>query len=395
MATLTSPTFLCLAQAFAQRHLPDIFSTLLVPNEQELIATPYRFGGVKKAAEQFFEAGLGKSFEKMRAEHHPDYPLTLFYAFKQAENKAVSNSGDLASALVSTGWETMLTGLLNSGFAITGTWPMRTEMKTRQIAMGTSALASSIVLVCRLRPTDAPIATRREFISALKNELPDALIKLQHGNIAPVDLAQAAIGPGMAVFSRYSKVVEADGSPMRVRTALALINQVLDEVLAAEEGEYDPSTRWAIAWFEENGFKDGSYGIAESLSKAKNIAVEALAEDGFVTVGGGKVRLKKKEEFDPEWDPAEDTRLTVWETTHYLIRALEEEGETGAAVLLKKIGALGETARDLAYRLYTVCDRNKWAAEALSYNALVVAWPEIARLAQQQPETETQTSLEV
>lgn len=254
--------------------------------------------------------------------------------------------------------------------------------------MGTNALASYVVMACRPRPEDAPMTTRREFMNEMKRDLPEALKKLQQGNIAPVDLAQAAIGPGMAVFSKYSKVVEADGSPMRVRTALALINQVLDEFLSEQESEYDADTRWALAWYEQNGTKEGLYGDAETLSKAKNTSVNGLVEAGILEAKGGKVRLLKREEFSNDWDPIADTRLPVWELTQRLIKKLEEEGESGAAEILKKVGARGEDAKDLAYRLYTLCERKGWAQEALGYNSLVVAWPEINKLAGKAPEAE-------
>jgi putative DNA methylase len=254
-------------------------------------------------------------------------------------------------------------------------------MSTRNVGRGTNALASSIVLVCRLRPADAPLATRKQFITALRQELPDALRNLQHGNIAPVDLAQAAIGPGMAVFTRFAKVMETDGSAMSVRTALGLINSALDEVLAEQEGEFDADTRWALAWFEQHGMDEGPFGVAETLSKAKNTAVNALEEAGIVKARAGKVRLLKRVEMDDDWQPAADGQLTVWETTQHLIRALDKEGESGAAALIRKLGGTAEVARDLAYRLYTICERKKWAEEALAYNGLVIAWPELAKLA--------------
>jgi putative DNA methylase len=221
---------------------------------------------------------------------------------------------------------------------------------------------------------------------SLKRELPDALRKLQHGNIAPVDLAQASIGPGMAVFSRYSNVIEADGSPMTVRTALQLINQALDEVLAEQEGEFDADTRWAIAWFDQYGMEEGPFGTAETLSKAKNTSVAGLSQAGLLSARGGKVRLLCRDELPEDWDPATDTRRTVWEVTQHLIRALEKQGEEGAAALLRRAGEQGEVARDLAYRLYSTCERKKWASEALAYNSLVIAWPQIARLALSAPE---------
>jgi putative DNA methylase len=307
----------------------------------------------------------------MRNAQAGDFPLTVYYAFKQSETDNDSDDeSNNAAATVSTGWETMLAGLIRSGFSIHGTWPMRTERSVRSVGLGTNALASSIILVCRPRPVDAPLATRKQFITALRHELPDALRNLQHGNIAPVDLAQAAIGPGMAVLTRYAKVMETDGSAMTVRTALGLINQSLDEVLAEQEGEFDGDTRWALAWFEQFGMNDGPFGVAETLSKAKNTAVNGLVEAGVVTARGGKVRLVKRAELPDDWDPTHAGRLTVWEATQHLIRALDQHGESGAAVLLHKLGGVAETARDLAYRLYILCERKKWAEEALAYNGL-------------------------
>jgi putative DNA methylase len=358
---------------------PTLCSTLLVPKKQELVATPHRFNGDREKAKTFFEEGLGAVFTKLRLTQIPDYPLTVYYAFKQAEDEDDGRGGSTITA--STGWETMLEGLVRAGFSVTGTWPVRTERGARSISIGTNALASSIVLVCRRRTESASLATRREFLNALKDELPDALKNLQHGNIAPVDLAQAAIGPGMAVFSRYSKVVESDGSPMRVRTALQLINQALDEVLAEQESEYDRETRFAVAWFEQFGVNEGPYGVAEVLATAKATAVSAMVDAGIVSSGRGSVRLLRRDELPDEWDPASDNRLTVWEVAQHLIRALDTGGEAAAAGLFTKVGGLAEVARDLAYRLYTTSERKGWTQEALAYNSLVVAWPEIKRLA--------------
>lgn len=358
---------------------PSLFSTLLTPKAQELIASPYRHDNDREKARTFFEEGLRKAFSNMRVIQNPNFPITIYYAFKQSEEEEESEQ----LVMSSTGWETMLSSLIKSGFTINGTLPMRTELSNRPVASGTNALASSIVLVCRPRPPNAPIATRREFISALKNELPEALDKLKQGNIAPVDLAQAAIGPGMAVFTRYSKVMESDGSPMTVRTALSLINQTLDEVLAQQEGEFDPDTRWAVAWFEQHGMEEGEYGEAETLSKAKNIAINALAEAGIVRAKAGKVRLVPREELPDDWEPAENGRLTVWKAAQYLIKALQQNGESGAAELLKKLGGgMGDNAKDLAYRLYNICERKKMSKEALPYNMLITSWPEITRLVQ-------------
>lgn len=361
---------------------PSIFATLLTPKKQELIASAYRHEGNKEQAMTFFESGLGQAFARMHEAHDSHYPLTVYYAFKQAETDSGENSSDSGNnLLISTGWETMLSGLIKAGFIIQGTWPMRTELGNRMIGLGTNALASSIVLVCRPRPTNAPLATRREFITALKLELPSALKTLQQSSIAPVDLAQAAIGPGMAVFTRYTKVMESDGAPMTVRTALGLINQTLDEVLAEQEGEFDPDTRWAIAWFEQFGMNEAAFGTAETLSRAKNTAINALVDDGLITARAGKVKLVARNELPVDWDPTKDKRLTAWESTQHLIRALDQKGESGAAELLKKLGSgIGETARDLAYRLYVICDRKKWTTEALSYNTLVTSWSEIQNL---------------
>jgi len=269
----------------------------------------------------------------------------------------------------------MLEGLLRAGYSVLGTWPIRTERENRTVAMDTNSLASSIVLVCRPRDENAAICNRRDFLGSIKHELPLFLRQLQQGNIAPVDFAQAAIGPGMGIFSRYKEVLEADGTPMRVKSALTLINQALDEYLAEQEGEYDGDTRWALAWFEQYGHEAGPYGVAETLSKAKNTSVEGLSHAGFLEARAGKVRLLRREELDADWNPVKDKRLTVWEATEYLIRTLDQEGEKGAGALLGKLGASGEAARDLAYRLYTICERKGWAQEALAYNMLVVAWP--------------------
>ena len=258
---------------------------------------------------------------------------------------------------------------------------MRTELGNRMRNMASNALASSIVLVCRARPANAATTTRREFINALKSELPAALAHLQKSNIAPVDLAQAAIGPGMALYTRHGQVTDAAGKPLSVREALALINQTLDEVLAEQEGVFDTDTRWAVAWFEQHGFAEGEFGVAETLSKAKNTSIGGMAEAGFLSSKRGKVRLLKPEELPEDWEPAEDSRPSAWKMVHHLIRALEAGGESAAGSLAAKLGSKAEIARELAYRLYTIAERKKRAAEALSYNGLVQSWPEIMRLA--------------
>ena len=355
---------------------PDIFSTLLVPKNQEIVAAPHRFGGSSERAQEFFEKAFVNVFSRIRASLSPGFPLTVYYAFKQTEENE-GDPQDIASH-ASTGWETMLEGLLGSGFQVTATWPTRSELGNRTRSLGSNALASSIVLACRPRPDSAPVTTRKDFLSSLKKELPHALRNLQKGNIAPVDLAQAAIGPGMAVFSRYKKVLETDGTPMRVRTALALINQGLDEVLSELESEFDPDTRWALAWFEQHRFDEGLYGQAEVLATAKALSISHLAEAGILYSRAGKVRLLRREELSEDWDPTTVGRLTVWEVTQHLIRRLDQKGEKETANLKAKIGGMAEIARDLAYRLYTLCERKGWAEEAGYYNSLVVAWPSMA-----------------
>ena len=365
---------------------PDLFATLAVPKAEELVATPYRHGSKDKAA-TFFLDGMTQAMHRLAEKAHPACPVTIYYAFKQAES-------DGADGTASTGWDTFLAAVIEAGFAISGTWPIRTEGSGRMRGQGSNALASSIVLVCRQRPAEAPIATRREFVAALKSELPVALAHLQRGNIAPVDLAQAAIGPGMAVYTRYAKVLDAKGNALSVREALVLINQTLDETLVQQEGDFDADSRWALAWFEQSGFDEGEYGIAEILSKAKNTSVAGMVEAGISASRAGKVRLLRPEELPPDWDPTTDPRLTAWEMVHHLVRTLEGGGESAAAELAAQLGAKAEVARELCYRLYTLCERKKRTAEALSYNSLVQSWPEITRLAreEQKPEAE-QTSL--
>ncbi len=373
---------------------PQLLGTVLVPKAEELVADQFRQGGKDKARE-FFERGMGHVFGKMRETSDAAYPTTIYYAFKQTEDE--ENNGDETetthSSRTSTGWETFLQSLVDAGWQIDGTWPMRTELGNRMRSMASNALASSIVLVCRPRPKDAGVASRRDLLAALKRELPEALRHLQKGNIAPVDLAQAAIGPGMAVFSRYAKVLETDGSTMSVRSALTEINKCLDEVLAEQEGEFDADTRWALAWFDQNGFNEGAYGVAETLCTAKNTSVQGMKDAGILEAKGGKVRLLKKEELDADWNPAEDSRLTIWEITHHLIRRLEQ-GESSAAELIQQLGAKAEVARDLSYRLYTICERRKWAQEAIAYNALVLSWGDVQRLAEERKAaTPTQAEL--
>jgi len=356
---------------------PDLFSTLLTPKQAELVATPYRFGGDRNKADTHFEEGMAKAFVLMRKRANLDYPVTIYYAFKQEE----AESHGLAVGRVSTGWEKMLSGLLGAGYQVTGTWPMRTTKAARAVARNANALASAVVLVCRPRPEDASIATRREFLSSLRKELPDRLKVLMNGRVAPVDLAQATIGPGMAVFSRYSKVLEADGSVMTVRTALQEINYFLYDSLAQQEGDLDPESQFCIIWFEQFGVKDSPYGEADNLARAKNIGVDNLVRLGLVDASRGKVRLKLREDYEDGWDPQAQSRLTAWEACQRLVWTLNENGEQAAGRLARRLGGLADQARELAYRLYGIADRKGWAEEALGYNALVASWPEIQKAA--------------
>ena len=355
-----------------QSAFPDLFTTVAVPKTEELVATPGRHGG-REYAERFFLNGMTKAMNRLAEQAHHGFPVSIYYAFKQSESTVARQA--------TTGWATFLDAVIQAGFMVTGTWPMRTENSSRMRGMNSNALATSIVLICRKRPSEAPIATRRDVISSLNEELPSAIAQLQRGNIAPVDLAQAAIGPGMAVYTRYAKVLDASGKRVSVGEALALINQTLDEILAEQEGDFDADSRWALAWFEQHGFDAGDYGIAETLSKAKNTSVEGMVQAGILRSQSGNVRLLRPRELPSGWDPVDDDRLTTWEAVHHLIRVLDQGGEAAAATLVRRLGGLGEVARDLCYRLYTVCERKKRAAEALAYNGLVQSWSGISRLA--------------
>jgi adenine-specific DNA methylase/REP element-mobilizing transposase RayT len=466
---------------------PDLFGTILVPKEPELVAAPERFDGDRRKAKEHFEQGFRRAFAALREKMDPRFPLTLYYAFKQDDESSgadeeagsagvppANNVGTagvppanypgsagvppanyLGTAGVSpaqegdqdgrdprsqdgrdprsqdgrdprsqdgrdprkgrkgaqdarapvdrtTGWETMLTALVETGFQITATWPVRASYQWRMRAMGSNALASYIVLACRPREdvspgtrassphrageTPALQTDRRSFVAELKRELPVALRRLQQGNIAPVDFAQAAIGPGMAIYSKYSRILEASGQPMSVRTALALINQTLTEVLSEQEDEFDADTRWAIAWYEQHGFEEGDFGDAELLSKAKVTSVEGLHQAGIVRRGGGKVRLLRPEELLDEWDPVQDRRFTVWEATHHLVKIYwcQQKGDRVTADLLRRLGSHADYARDLAYRLFSIAEKKGRSAEAQAYNALVLGWSELTKLAQEQ-----------
>lgn len=349
---------------------PDLCATLLTPKKDELVANAERAGS-KESAKEHFEKGMSKVMVQLAQSQNSRYPATIFYAFKQHEIKDGSSA--------STGWETFLQSLVDAGLLVTATWPLRTERYSRLRARKSAALASSIVLACRPRPDESPMETRGGFVSALKEELPEAIRLLQEQNIAPVDMAQSAIGPGMRIFSRYSKVVEADGSAMPVRTALGLINEVLGEVLSEEEAELDADSRFALTWFEQFGYEPGPYGDADVLARAKVTAVDGVVEAGIAESRGGRVRLLRREELEEEWSPVEDKRRTDWEAAQHLIRLLDRS-EAEAAGLLGQLGGVGDRARQLAYLLYAVCEGKNWSEEAVAYNGLIAAWPELTRL---------------
>lgn len=350
---------------------PGLYATLVVPKVEELVATPYRHGG-KENAETFFLDGMTQAMHKLADQAHPAFPITIYYAFKQSETES-------SEGTTNTGWETFLDAVMRSGLALSGTWPMRTERETRSTGIGTNALASSIVLVCRKRATDAPSISRRDFIRELNAILPEALVDMtcgdEHSPVAPVDLSQAIIGPGMAVFSKYSAVLEADGKSMTVRTALQLINRFF------AEDDFDHDTQFCMHWFETVGWSEGKFGEADVLARAKGTSVDGLKEAGVIASGVGKVRLLKWSDYPSDWNPESDLRLPVWEALHHLIRALRTGGETAAAVILGKLGPRIEAVRQLAYRLYTLCERKKWAEDARAYNELIATWQSIEAVA--------------
>lgn len=349
---------------------PDLYATMAVPKEEELIASPYRHSS-KSDAENFFLEGMTKAIQNFTNQAHPAFPITIYYAFKQAESDAEDGTS-------STGWETFLEAVLRAGLSITSTWPMRTE-RDQGMKTGSNVLASCIILGCRKRSSDAATISRRDFIRELNIVLPEALVDMtcggEHSPVAPVDLSQAIIGPGMAVFSKYSSVLEADGKPMTVRTALQLINRFL------AEDDFDHDTQFCLHWFETVGWGDGKFGDADVLARAKGTSVDGVKEAGVVSAGGGKVRLLKWSEYPADWNPENDFRLPVWEGLHHLIRALRTGGETAAASIMGKLGTRIEAVRQLAYRLYTLCERNGWAEDARAYNELIATWQAIEAVA--------------
>jgi putative DNA methylase len=355
---------------------PDLFSTVLVPKADELVANPYRHGG-KDGAREFFERGFQRVFTQARENALDDYPITVYYAFKQSE----ANDDGTAS----TGWETLLDGMIRSGWAITATWPTRSERTGRMLSVRTNALASAIVLALRPRPDDAPTTDRRGLITALQDELPSALRKLQQGAIAPVDLPQAAIGPGMAVFSRYAKVIEDDGTAMSVRSALARINEILDEVLSEQEGDFDSTTRFAIAWYRQYGYVTGEFGAADELARARNTAVETLVRDGILTSAAGKVTLHPPAAMPEDYDVLADARVGAWEVLHHLIAILERDGVPAAGGFLASAkerpdGSIDtELVKELAFLLFSIAEKNGWTQDALAFNTVATAWPDVVQ----------------
>jgi putative DNA methylase len=356
---------------------PDLFATLAVPKAEELVAASYRHGSNEKA-EAFFLHGMTRAMRQIAVQAHDAFPVSIYYAFKQSETESEQGTA-------STGWETFLGAVLSAGFAITGTWPMRTERESRSIGIGTNSLASSIVIVCRKRPTDAPSISRREFIRELNGVLPEALDEMTKGSgderspVAPVDLSQAIIGPGMAVFSKYGAVLEADGSPMSVRTALQLINRFL------AEDDFDADTQFCLHWFEQHGWTESVFGEADVLARSKSTSVDAMKEAGVLQSGSGKVRLLKWAEYPTDWDPRTDARTPVWEALHQLIRALKQGGESASGALLAALGGKAEAVRQLAYRLYTLCERLGQADDARAYNELITSWTGIESAASSAP----------
>lgn len=378
-ADLSDFFYVWLRQSLKETY-PELFSTMLVPKVEELIATPYRHDGSVEAAKDFFENGMLAACKQMYLYAREDIPVTIYYAYKQSDADA--------DGTASSGWETMLSAVVNAGFAITGTWPMRTEMANRSIASGTNALASSIVLVCRKRPEDAPQTTRRNLINILRRELRPALKKLQDSNIAPVDLAQSAIGPGMGVFSRFKQVLEADGTPMSVRAALKIINEEIDLYFNEQVGDMDSASRFCVDLYSQFAYNDVKYGEAEILATAKSTSIPMMASHGILYAKAGIVHLVDRAELPERVDTGESC---VWMLTQQLTQAMAKGGvEACAKIVANMFGSNCERAKDLAYRLYTIAERKNWANEAYSYNALVVSWPDIqaraAVLKESQPE---------
>jgi putative DNA methylase len=357
-----------------QQVQPSLLSTLLTPKAEELVANPFRHDG-KRGAKTFFESGFEGVFRQAREGARADFPVTVYYAFKQSESEP---GGDAA-----TGWETLLSSMIRAGWAVTATWPLRSERAGRMNSLGTNALASSIVLALRPRPVDAPSTDRRGFLAALRAELPDALRELQQGAIAPVDLPQAAIGPGMAVFTRYAAVLGSKGEHMTVREALQQINHLLDEVLSEQEGDFDSDTRFALTWFRQHGFAAGPFGDADNLARARNASLDGLRRAGVLTSHASAVRLLAPGDLPATWDPGTDPHLTVWEVVLHLSRVLAEGGVPAAAELYRAVPGSVDLAlaKELAYLLFRIAEQRKQTADAVALNTLAAAWNEIASAA--------------
>jgi putative DNA methylase len=379
-ADLSDFFYIWLRRAVGEVH-KDLFGTLLAPKEEDLSAALGRNDVSRQLATKQFLERLSAAFKKIHDASSESIPVTIYYAFKQAESG--DDAGDTKGKSQSSGWSTLLESVIQAGFQITGTWPLRTESVSRLRAIGSNALATSILLVCRKKVEAAGVISRAEFLRALKRELPSALAELQAANIAPADMPQSAIGPGMGVFSRYQRVLESDDSQMSVKTALQLINRELDEYLGGIQGEFDADTRFAITWFEQNGLKAGDYGTANSIATARGISVDSVKHAGIVESAAGKVRILARDELDDDWDPEEDRHLTVWECLQHLVRQHEKEGiSNDTAVLLKKINTQAEAVKDLAYCLYDIsANKRKDAKEATAYNALIADWTELTKAA--------------
>lgn len=367
-----------------QQVWPDLLATILVPKAEELVANPYRNNG-NDGARRFFEDGFSTVFARAHKHAQQDIPIAVFYAFKQSESSSEGTA--------SSGWETLLEGMVRAGWMVTGTWPVRSERGGRMLSVGTNALASSVVLALRPRPDGAPVVDRRGFISALQSELPSRLRDLQHGAIAPVDLPQAAIGPGMAVFTRYGRVIESDGSPMDVRSALARINEVLDQVLAEQEGDFDATTRFAISWYRQHGYDAGAFGAADSMARARNTSVAAMERTGILTGRAGKVALLAPSGLSADYDPVDDVGISAWEVLHHLIRILESDGVPAAGAFLAAVASRADggidpaLVKELAFLLFSVADTKKWAKDAIAFNDIATSWSDLVDASRSGPQS--------
>ncbi|MCL2137971.1 MAG: DUF1156 domain-containing protein [Treponema sp.] len=364
---------------------PQLFSTMLVPKSEELVATPYRFDGSKDKAKIFFEEGMVQVFRRMRKTVSQDYPLIIYYAYKQTDSDEDDDTGNADTA--SSGWETMLKAIIKAGFSITGTWPLRTERPGRTVSLDSNALASSIAIVCRPRLDNAAEIFRKEFQSELREALKTGLRDLQSGNIAPVDLPQASIGPGISVYSKYKQVLDASGKPLSVRQALEMINQERYAFLTEQSGTLDGESQFCATWFEQYGFKDGPYGDANTIMRPLMASEQKLKDSRLLESKGGKVRLKRRDELSFDWFLK--SADIVWAIVQHLCHALDEAGgKDKCAALMASLSAdTIEKVKTLSYRIYQICERKGWADEALVYNNLVADYAKLegAAKAAQEP----------